>query len=490
MKYVPLEFCLSALFASALSLTAADNWPQWRGPLCTGVAPDANPPTTWSETSNVKWKVKIPGDGTSTPLVWGNKVFVQTAIPAAKSAQSANSSASESSPDPGASGARNVAPPPPPPPGGPPGPPPGGDPPGPGERFGARGGPGGGGRGGMGGAAPNQPYDFALLCLDRGTGKTLWQKTAREQVPHEGVRDGDCSFAATSGVTDGEHVYVFFGSRGLYCYGFDGSLVWTQDFGRMRIKNGFGEGSSPALFKDTLVVNWDHEDGSFITALDKKTGKALWKEQREEATTWSTPLIVEHGGTAQVITSGSRKIRSYDLATGKLLWECKGLTANVIPSPVADGEKVYCMSGFGGSALDAMRLDAMGDITGTDAIVWTHNQGTPYVPSPLLYNGKLYFFRVNNPRLTCLDAATGKAFFDAEQVEGLGGMVYSSPMGAAGKIYLTDRNGTTVVLKEADQLQVLATNKLDDHIDASPLAVGKELFLRGRRYLYCVCEAK
>jgi outer membrane protein assembly factor BamB len=258
----------------------------------------------------------------------------------------------------------------------------------------------------------------------------------------------------------------------------------------MRIKNGFGEGRSPALFKDTLVVNWDHEDGSFITALDKKTGKALWKEKREEATTWSTPLIVEHGGTAQVITSGSRKIRSYDLATGKLLWECKGLTANVIPSPVADGEKVYCMSGFGGSALDAIRLDAMGDITGTDAIVWTHNQGTPYVPSPLLYNGKLYFFRVNNPRLTCLDAATGKAFFDAEQVEGLGGMVYSSPMGAAGKIYLTDRNGTTVIVKEADQLQVLATNKLDDHIDASPLAVGKELFLRGRRYLYCVCEAK
>lgn len=340
----------------------------------------------------------------------------------------------------------------------------------------------------MGGGAPREIYQFALLCLDRATGKILWQKMAREEAPHEGVREGDGSFAATSGVTDGEHIYAFFGSRGLFCYGFDGNLVWTQDFGKMRIKNGFGEGTSPALFKETVVVNWDNEDGSFITALDKKTGKALWKETRDEATTWSTPLIVARGGKAQVITSGSRKIRSYDLTTGKLIWECKGLTANVIPSPVADGDKVYCMSGFGGSALDAIRLDRTGDLTGTDAIVWTHNQATPYVPSPLLYSGKLYFYRVNNPRLTCLETSSGKALFDAEQVEGLGGMVYASPVAAAGKIYLTDRNGTTVVLKAAEKVEILATNKLDDHIDASPVAVGRDLLLRGRQYLYCLSE--
>jgi outer membrane protein assembly factor BamB len=634
----------SAIISGAFctSLLAAENWSQWRGPLQTGAAPDANPPTAWNESRNLKWKVKIPGDGTATPIIWEKMVFVQTAIPAGKKPARSVAARTDATappdrqsppddrspgPTPGpAGGLRGLGPggllsqrmisqgdknhdeklsreelttlaeewftkldsdktgklnqdtfverfpsllgPPPeggnggaPPPGGPGGPRGGG----PGRFFapgffgatdankdgtltreeftatfgkwfdqwdtaksgslemeklreglngvlprpqfgggrggggrggggpggGRPGGPGPGGRGapgGMSGENPTESYQFVLLCLDRDTGKVLWQKTAREEVPHEGVRDGDGSFAATSGLTDGKKIYAFFGSRGLYCYEFSGSLIWTQDFGKMRIKNNFGEGSSPALHGNTLVVIWDNENGSFLTALDKNTGKQLWKETRDEGTTWSTPLIVEAGGKTQVITSGTRKIRSYDIATGKIIWECKGLTANVIPYPVADADKVYCTSGFGGSALYAIRLDRTGDLTGTDAIVWTHNQGTPYVPSPLLYNGKLYFYRSNNPRLTCLDTAAGKALIDMEPVEGLGNMVYASPLGAAGRIYLTDRSGTTVVLKQSEKLEILATNKLDDHIDASPVAVGNELFLRGRQYLYCLAE--
>jgi outer membrane protein assembly factor BamB len=236
-----------------------------------------------------------------------------------------------------------------------------------------------------------------------------------------------------------------------------------------------------------LLVNWDNEDGSFITALDKNSGKTLWKQPREEHTSWSTPLVIEKDGKAQVVVTATSKIRSYDPASGKLNWECGGLTHNVIPSPVADSEMVYCTSGFQGNALLAIHLGGSGDLTGTDAVAWTYKKSTPYVPSPLLYDGKLYFFANNNAVLSCLDAKTGKVLVDAQRIEGLQG-VYASPLGAGGKVYLAGRNGATVVLKQSDKVEVLATNRLDDKFDASPAAVGKDLFLRGREYLYCIAE--
>jgi outer membrane protein assembly factor BamB len=235
-------------------------------------------------------------------------------------------------------------------------------------------------------------------------------------------------------------------------------------------------------------VVWDNEDGSYITALDKATGKPLWKETRDEGTSWATPLVVERDGKAQVVACATRKIRSYDPATGKVLWECGGLTRNVIPSPVAEGDTVFCTSGFMGNALLAIKLGQSGDLTGTDSVAWTHKKSTPYVPSPLLYGGKLYFYANNNAVLSCLDAKTGQPVFDAERVEGLQ-MVYASPVGASGRVYLAGRNGTTVVLKQSDKLEVLASNKLEDKFDASPVAVGKELLLRGRQNLYCLAES-
>ena len=444
-----------------------DNWPQWRGPLQNGVAPAADPLTTWSETNNVKWKVKIPGSGQATPIIWDNRVFIQTAIPTGKKVEAKPAEAAEQPPPPR----------------------PDSDGPPPRKGPGRFGGPSGGkGRGGFGGGAkPTEVYQFTVLCLDRQTGKVLWQQIAREEVPHEGYRQGEGSFASSSGLTDGKHFFAYFGSRGLFCYDLDGKPQWNQDLGKMRMAMGFGEGSSPALYHDTLILNRDNEDNSFIIALDKNTGKTLWKKPREEHTSWSTPLIIERDGKAQAVVTATGKVRSYDVTSGDVLWECGGLTRNVIPCPVADANMVYCMSGFQGNALLAIRLGRTGDLTGSDAIAWTHNKSTPYVPSPLLYGDKLYFFANNNGILSCLNTKSGDPLINAERLEDLSG-VYASPLGAAGRVYLAGRNGVTVVLKQSDKLEVLATNRLDDKFDASPAAAGKDLFLRGREYLYCITE--
>ena len=275
--------------------------------------------------------------------------------------------------------------------------------------------------------------------------------------------------------------------RGLYCYDFDGNLIWSKDLGKAQMKNQFGEGSSPAVWGSTLVVNWDAENGSFIAAFNTETGGELWRTPRDEETTWATPLIVQFEGKAQVVTSATKKIRSYDLATGKLIWESTGLTPNVIPSPVTANGIVYAISGFRGNALLAIKLGRTGDLSDSDAILWKLNKGTPYVPSPLLYGDRLYFFSGNNGVITCVDATNGNLIYSQERLENVRG-IYASPVGAGGKVYLTGRDGTTVVIKHADKLEILATNKLDDKIDASPAIAGKEIFLRSRESLYCIAE--
>ncbi|HXJ55392.1 MAG TPA: PQQ-binding-like beta-propeller repeat protein [Verrucomicrobiae bacterium] len=465
--------------ASGKTAATAANWPQWRGPLANGVAPDGNPPTVWSETQNVKWKTKLPGGGAGTPIIWGNQVFVQVAIPTGKKGQPGPEKKAAALLQPSVFGQAQPAAPP---------PPPGEAPPGDGQRQRRPGGPGPpGGPGGLGGGEkPTETYQFVILAVDRATGKTQWQKIVREEVPHEGHHK-DHGFASHSPITDGEHVFSWFGSHGLYCLDLKGELKWEKDFGDLRTIMGFGEGSAPALSGDTLVVNWDHEGDDFIVALDKTTGKERWRQPRDEHTTWSTPLIVQYEGKAQVVVCASQRIRSYDLATGQQLWECGGMTANVIPSPVSDFGMVYAISGFRGNALLAIKLGRSGDLTDSDAIAWKYARSTPYVPSPLLYGDKLYFLAGNNPIFSCFEAKTGKPVFEAERLSGPSGF-YASPVGAGGRIYLAGRNGTSLVLKQSDKLEVLATNKLDEQFEASPAVVGQDLFLRGHKSLYCLAE--
>jgi len=325
------------------------------------------------------------------------------------------------------------------------------------------------------------------FAINRSDGQIVWQHAAREELPHEGTH-ATGTWASNSPVTDGEHVYAYFGSRGLYCYDMKGNLRWEKDLGDMRIMARLGEGSSPVLYKDKIVVKWDHQGQSFITALDKQTGKEFWKVAREEGTSWATPLIVESNGKPQVITSATRHIRSYDLANGQLLWESSGMTANVIPSPVAANGIVYVMSGYRGNALQAIRLSAAKDnIAGSKALVWTLDRDTPYTPSPLLYDDRLYFLKRNDGILACFNANTGDEHFSRQRLEGIKG-VYASPVGAGGRIYIASRNGTTQVIKHDTQYEVLAINTLDDGFSASPAVVDNELYLRGEKNLYCIAE--
>jgi outer membrane protein assembly factor BamB len=326
-----------------------------------------------------------------------------------------------------------------------------------------------------------------VTAYDRATGKAAWQKMLREEIPHEGHHGADGTFASASPIADGEGLYAYFGSRGLFALDLKGNVRWQKDLGKARMKATFGEGSSPALSGNVLVVSWDHEGDDFIVAFDKNSGKELWRQQRDEQTSWSTPLILEHAGKTQVVVNASSKVRGYDLATGRELWSVGPLTGNTIPSPVTGHGMVYCMSGFRAAACFAVKLGRSGDLTGTDGVAWTYHRDTPYVPSPLLYDDRLYFFKGNEATLSVLDAKSGKALVEAERLEGVRG-IYASPVGAAGRVYILGRDGGALVLKKGDKAEVLATNRLDDRFDASPAVVGNELFLRGRKNLYCIAQ--
>ncbi len=414
---------------------AETDWPQWRGPEGTGVAAGAHPPQEWSAEKNLRWKVEIPGKGHASPIILGERIFLTTAISTPREIPQPEVEEED----------------------------------GPGRR--------------RRNIQPTYVQRFVTLALDRGTGEVVWQHTSRESAPHEGTHQ-DATWASSSPITDGEHLFANFGSNGLFAYDLEGKLLWQKDLGDMQTRNGFGEGSSPALHGNTLILTWDHEGDSFIVALDKRTGAELWRQNRDEVTSWATPLVVEVGGRPQVVVPGTSKTRGYDLVGGKILWESPGMTLNVIPSPVYRNGTVFVMSGFRGNALQAIRLAAAkGDLSDSKAITWTHDRDTPYVPSPLLYDEKLYFLKHNSGILSVLNADDGKTIYGPVRLDGIDG-VYASPVGAGGKVYVVGRNGTTLVLRHGAQLKVLASNYLEDEFDASPAIAGDELYLRGRHHLY------
>jgi outer membrane protein assembly factor BamB len=414
----------------------AAQWPQWRGPNLDGTSSTAEPPLTWSSTKNVAWKTPIDGRGSATPIVWGDRVLVTTAIDTGRKA------AAEDLPKPDSRFAEKRT------------------------------------------EAPDTWHRFVVLALDRASGKVLWQKTCAERVPHEGHHTTH-TYAAGSPVTDGQRLVVSFGSFGLYCFDLDGKLLWEKQLGRQETRLGWGEAVTPALHNGRVYVNWDHEGDSFLTALDAADGQTLWKVDRDEASSWATPLVVEHGGQTQVITPGTNQVRSYDANSGKLVWTHNGLTVNCIPSPLEHEDSVILMSGYRGSVAIAVPLDSHGDVTGKT--LWKLDRGTPYVPSPVLTGGRLYFTQGNVNILTGVDATTGSVLIDRARLPGVANF-YASPVAAAGRIYFTDRDGTTLVIKSSDQLEVLATNTLGEPIDASPALAGKQLFLRGEKHLWCIQE--
>ena len=423
--------------------SAEDYWPIWRGPDCRGISPEGNPPLTWSETENIKWKVKLTGDASnSSPIIWKDKIFFQTSIKTDKQGKPEAPSANE----------------------------------------------GGRRRRGPGGSPPANIYKFNLVCLDRNSGGELWQKTVREVLPHQGHHN-DHGFVSFSPVTDGRLVWTNFGSRGLYCFDMDGNIQWSKDLGRMNTLMAFGEGGSLAVAGDAVIVVRDHQGESFIVALNKETGEVIWRKDRDEATSWATPLPIEVKGKIQVVVNATNFIRSYDLDTGDVVWQCSGQTRNVVPTPVTGFGMVYCASGFRGSSLQAIELGRTGDLSNTDAVKWHVKEATPYVPSPLLYGDKLYVCSVNQGVISCYDARTGKAHFFKQRLEEISG-IYASGAGAAGRVYFAGRNGVTYVLKNSGKFEVLAVNTLDDKIDCSPAFVDDEIYLKGKQNLYCIAASK
>ena len=421
------------LFCSLLATVTAQqgqqsNWLEWRGPRGTGVA-IGDAPLRWSDTSGVRWKVPVAGRGHSTPIVVGSRLFLTTAVPTGQGS---------------ASQARS--------------------------------------RGGGGGADAGLEHRFEVLAIDRGTGRTIWQRTATTATPHEGYHRTYGSFASNSPVSDGQRVYAFFGSRGLYAYSLAGDPLWQKDFGiKLRMDGAFGEGTAPILHDGRLLILFDHLDGGFLAVLDAASGKELFRIRRTERYNWAPPFVATHNGRRQIVINGETT-RGYDYDTGAPVWEARGLGENSVPQIVQHNDLVFSMSGHTIKYLMAIRLGRAGDLTGSDAIVWSTSRGVSYTPTPLLHEGKLYI--VSDAGLvSCLDAATGKPVWATERLP----RPYNfkaSPVAANGKLYLATEEGDVVVLRLGERFDVLATNTLQDQsFIASPVIVDGSIYLRSRTHL-------
>lgn len=436
--------------------TYASNWPTWRGPGNNGVAP-TSVPVKFSATERVKWKVGLPGRGFSTPIIWGDRIFL---------------TAHESLADPAEMEARKA------------------------KAF------------MLGTPDPAERQRLMVVCLDRTTGAELWRQVAREFDPHEGFHfDGDpdsdrslSSYANQSPVTDGEFLYVSFGSQGAYCYDFDGKLVWERDFtdpetGQpvlMKVFNRFGESSSPALHGETLVFLFDHEGASFIEAVNKRTGETIWKKTREADTTWGSPLAFEHEGQAQVVVVATDWIMSYDLGTGEALWRCKGTSPHPVSSPVMGNGLLFAVSGSLNREIRVIRLGGRGDLTDTDAVVWQMSKAASYDPTALLWGEEFYVVRDGglnrgSTQLSNFNAATGEPYYLQERLPGAY-TVKASPIGAGNHVYLLSEEGDVIVIERGPEMKVASINPMEEMFLASPVAVNGELYLRGRKHLFCIAE--
>jgi outer membrane protein assembly factor BamB len=395
-------------------------------------------PAEWSTTKNIKWKTPIDGRGHSSPIVWENKIFVTTAIEGevvegAKATKHMIDNKEFVHPD----------------------------------SIGA-----------------NKKHTFKVVALNRDTGKILWQAVAWEGTPYDD-RHRKSSYAASTPATDGKMVYAFFGSEGLYAYDYNGKLAWKADLGKMGTL-GMGTAASPIIFENLVIVQCDEENGtaSFIVALDKKTGKEVWKTPRKIQVSWSTPLLVKTAKRAELIASGTESIVSYDPATGKELWTHKGVESNAIPSPVANSEFVYLVAGYPAKIAMAIRLGGSGDLTGTPNVPWKYAKGTAYVPSPILYGDYLYL-TTDRGILTCIDAKTGEVKYEGGRIP-IPATFTASPVAFDGKILMTSEDGDTFIVKAGPKHEIIGTNSVGEPVYASPAMADGRIYIRGEKNLYAI----
>lgn len=447
MKLKIAAFLFICLFAvaivrfSTVSAAAEANWPQWRGPEGRGISPERNLPIEWSATKNIGWKTAIPGRGHSSPIVWGRRIFLTTAIegeavPGQKAVTHIRNGQVFVHPD---------------------------------------------------SVAGNRQHTLKVLCLDRDTGRVLWERTAYAgTVLDDRHRKG--SYASGTPATDGRFVYAFFEAEGLYCYDFDGKLIWKSAPGRIA-KMGLGNGVSPVLFENLVIVQCDQEDGgetagSFIAAFEKKSGKEVWRTSRIHRKTWATPLLVRAGNRTELIASGAESVISYDPRSGKELWHCEGVFGHAIPSAVAGHGLVFVSAGYPTKRALALRPGGSGDITDTANLVWKYDKGTAYVTSPILYGDYLYLFS-DKGIITCIEAKTGAIRYEGGRPP-VPAAFTASPVAFDDKILISSEDGDTFVIKAGPVHEVLRTNSLGEPIYASPAIADGRIFIRGLNHLYCI----
>jgi outer membrane protein assembly factor BamB len=412
---------------SLAAVALGDNWPAWRGPTGQGQCPEKALPLKWSRTENVLWKVPLPDSGTSTPVVWGDRVFVTQASD------------------------KTLWPP----------------------------------KGSNGGIAIGRKR--SLLCLDRATGKQLWQQTViydKEEATHP-----TNPYCSASPATDGDRVVVSFGSAGMYCYDFQGKELWKVDLGKL--EHVWGNASSPVLYGDLAILWCGPGERQFLLAVDKKTGKEVWKHDEPGGSdgitnkkwigSWSTPLIANVKGQDQLILGMPKVLRSFDPKTGKELWSCQGLTDLIYTSPLYADGIVVAMSGFHGSAL-AVKLGGSGDIT-KDRL-WLHKRNPQRIGSGVIVGKHVYILEADGvPH--CFELETGKEVWKVEERPG-GAAAWGSMVHADGKLYVTARGGTTFVFAASPKYELLAENRLGEHVDASPAIADGQIFIRTFRHLWCI----
>jgi outer membrane protein assembly factor BamB len=434
-RFASLILFLPAGLAS--TVRADGNWPQFRGNQALGTSADeATLPGTWSTTQNVVWKTAVPGRGWSSPIVWGDRIFLTSVI-------------SEGNTETARKGLYIG-----------------------GERM----------------TPPSDIHRWMVYCLDWETGKIVWQKIAHEGVP-DGSRHIKNSYASETPVTDGERLYAYFGNLGLYCYDLDGKDLWSRKLGTYKTRFGWGTAASPVLHKDRLYIVHDNEEHSFLVCLDKKTGQEVWRVDRDEKSNWATPFVWENEQRTELVTSGTNRVRSYD-PDGKLLWELKGMSMITIPTPFASGGLVYIASGYVMNPLRpvyAIRAGATGDIslkegeTSNTYIAWFHKAAAPYNPSPLVYGDYFYVLR-DRGFLSCYDAKTGKAIYADQR---LGAPAFtSSPWAYNGKVFCLSEDGDTFVIKAGPEFKLLGKNSLDELCLATPAIARGSLILRTQTKLY------
>lgn len=436
-----LALCSGLYQAPVGNASGSSNWPQWRGPESQGISRDKNLPTEWSETKNILWKAAIPGRGFSQPIIWDKRVFLTTDI------EGDPAPATHKPPVHMAAGKEFKHP----------------------EWDGI-----------------DKLHTFKVICLDRDTGKLIWEKTAYNGTVYD-YRHKRGNYAAPTPVTDGKYVWAYFGSEGVYCYDLDGKPIWTKSLGNIGTV-GLGVGTSPVLYENLLIVVCDQEfDGkdSFMTALDKKTGKEVWRVPRQIGVSWATPVIVKTAQRTELITSGNENLISYDPATGKELWRAGGLKSHAIATPVVGQGLVVLSSGYPSKVIVAVRPGGSGVIDGTDKIAWRYNKGTAYVPSPILYGSYVYLMS-DAGILTCLNATTGEIVYEGGRVPVATKFYGASPVAFDDKILLTSDDGDTFVIKAGPKHEVLATNSIGEPVRTSIAIADGKLFIRGDKHLFCV----